>query len=336
MRSEEPLFSTEIESLVKKGKLPSSMGENLLQFYHSYIDAIQYNNFSREDVEPLLLSLLSFVMEQCIHPIRFEIFHKRITSPFNYYQFGLDFIRPLIDFKRSLVKNGEILDKIEDQLQKGENVIFLANHQIEPDPQVISLLLEKKHPKMAEEMIFVAGHRVVTDPLAVPFSLGRNLLCIYSKKHMQHPPEKKAEKVLHNQRTMKVMAELLTEGGKCIYVAPSGGRDRPNDTNEILPALFDPQSVDMFSLIAKRAKTPTHFYPLVLSTYQILPPPNTVEKEIGEKRLAAFAPVFLEFGEEVDLENMALEIENKHERREKRTAMLNEIVRNIYINLGSL
>ena len=76
-------------------------------------------------------------------------------------------------------------------------------------------------------MIIVAGHRVVSDPLAIPFSMGRNLLCIYSKKYFESDPAAKADKLQHNQRTMKKMLQLLSEGGKCIYVAPSGGRDRP-------------------------------------------------------------------------------------------------------------
>lgn len=290
--------------------------------------AASKNNISSKDLEPLFLTLLQLASEQIANPYKFELYHRKITSPFNYYQFGLDFIRPLIDQKRSSVKNPEILTTIEEQLKKGENVVFFANHQIEPDPQVISVLLEPAHAKLAEEMIFVAGHRVVQDPLAVPFSLGRNLLCIYSKKHMHHS-DKKAEKVLHNQRTMKVLSELLAEGGKCVYVAPSGGRDRPDEHGNILPAPFDPQSIEMFLLIAKRAKTPTHFYPLVLSTYQILPPPNTVEKDIGERRLAEFAPVFLQIANEINLEAHTTG-ENKHEQRQKRADALNDIVKTIY------
>ena len=42
------------------------------------------------------------------------------------------------------------------------------------------------------------------------------------------------------------MERLLAEGGKCIYVAPSGGRDRPNAQGEIQPNAFDPQSIELF------------------------------------------------------------------------------------------
>jgi glycerol-3-phosphate O-acyltransferase len=34
------------------------------------------------------------------------------------------------------------------------------------------------------QVIYVAGGRVVSDILAKPFSMGKNLLCVVSKKHM--------------------------------------------------------------------------------------------------------------------------------------------------------
>ena len=58
----------------------------------------------------------------------------------------------------------------------------------------LSVLLDDHYPGFAEKMIFVAGERVITDPVAIPFSLGRHLLCIYSKRYIDHPPEKKVEK----------------------------------------------------------------------------------------------------------------------------------------------
>ena len=52
--------------------------------------------------------------------------------------------------------------------------------------------------ELAEKVVFVAGHRVTTDPLAIPFSMGCNLLCIYSKKYIESPPELKAAKQQQN------------------------------------------------------------------------------------------------------------------------------------------
>jgi glycerol-3-phosphate O-acyltransferase len=72
---------------------------------------------------------------------------------------------------------------------------------------------------MGAQLINVAGHRVTTDPLAIPFSMGRNLFCIYSKKYMEDPPEQKPEKQKHNVRTLKTMADMLVSG------ALEGGRE---------------------------------------------------------------------------------------------------------------
>ena len=86
--------------------------------------------------------------------------------------------------------------------------------QTEADPQIFSLLLDEAHPGFASETIFVAGDRVTSPPrgtgpnaapaaprracperpptagappraadsIAMPFSMGRNLLCIFSKR----------------------------------------------------------------------------------------------------------------------------------------------------------
>ncbi len=88
---------------------------------------------------------------------------------------------------------------------------------------------------------------------------------------------------MHNQRTMKKMKELLEEGGRIIYVALSGGRDRPDEYGNVQVAEFDAQSLEMFRLMAKQSHKPCHFYPLALATFDILPPPPVVEKELGKQ-----------------------------------------------------
>jgi glycerol-3-phosphate O-acyltransferase len=235
----------------------------------------------------------------------------------------LDFIRPLVILKTSKVLHLQNVDKITQQLAKGENVILLANHQTELDPQAISLLLEKTDPKLAEEMIFVAGHRVINDPLAVPFSKGRNLLCIYSKKYIENIPDLKAERQQHNQRTMSRMGQLLAEGGKCIYVAPSGGRDRRDFHGVVQVAPFDAQSIELFSLVAQRAGKPTHFYPLALATYHLLPPPDSIKQKLGESRYTQATSIHLAFGSEVDMDNFpGAENLDKKQKREARAKFI--------------
>jgi glycerol-3-phosphate O-acyltransferase len=149
--------------------------------------------------------------------------------------------------------------------------------------------------------------------------MGRNLLCIYSKRYIDHPPEKKAEKQHHNKRAMELMRHLLEQGGKSIYVAPSGGRDRRNAQGVVEVAKFDPQSIEMFYLMAKKAKTPTYFYTMSLATYHLLPPPETIQIEVGEARLSQRGPIHLSVGAAIDMESFpGYDLPNKHERRQAR------------------
>jgi glycerol-3-phosphate O-acyltransferase len=324
-------FLKRIEEDIGRGKLTKAIGEILTAFYHTYEEAVAKNGHSIEEYEPILQKFLDLVIANEENPYVFEAYHERIRSPIDYYQFGIDLLRPLVIFEQSRVKGETNLEKIERQLENGENVIFLSNHQTEPDAQAISLLLEEKHSRLAEEMIFIAGQRVITDPLAIPFSMGRNLLCIYSKKYFEANPEDKQEKMLHNQRTMKKMTQLLAEGGRCMWVAPSGGRDRTDAFGHVQVAPFDPQSVEMFLLMAEQAGTPTHFYPLALFTYDLLPPPNSIQLELGEQRHTHCTPIYLSCGEEIDMHHLpGSDLADKKERRKARASYIHGLVEREY------
>lgn len=325
-----------LRQCVLKGKISEELAAVINNFYLSYDEAVEENGYSPDYIQPILNQFLDLVIEQLETPYQFELFHKRILTPFNYYRFGLEFFRPLVVFEKSTLHGIDNLNAIQVALAKKENVILLSNHQTEPDPQAISLMLEKSHPQLAEDMIFVAGHRVVTDPLAAPLSKGCNLLCIYSKRHMENPPEMKQEKLTHNQRTLKKIGQLLDEGGKCIYVAPSGGRDRPSPQGNIEVAPFDPQSIEMFSLIAQHASKPTHFHTLALATYDLLPPPSSVKKELGEHRHAHCTPIHLSFGKAIDMFNYpGSDDPDKKQRRQNRADYIWRLVADDYAKLFS-
>ncbi len=307
-----------------KHELPKKVQKILDEFSACYLKA--GGNQSNLD------SFLHLIKRQQAKPFAFEPYHQKLRSPIDYYQFGLDFIRPLIDLSHSAVGDLKVLAQIDGQLKKGENVILLANHQTETDPQAISILLETTpYAHLGELIIYVAGERVVTDPLAIPFSMGCDLLCIYSKRYIDHPPEMKTQKQLHNKNTMELMSRLLKEGGKIIYVAPSGGRDRRGKEGSVEIAPFDPASIEMFYLMAKKAKTPTHFYPLTLATYELLPPPETIQKELGEMRIAKRGPIHIEFLPEFDMENFIGSNESdKSQRRKLRAEAIWNLVKNCY------
>jgi glycerol-3-phosphate O-acyltransferase len=309
-------------------EVPSKYQQFLYDVAATYRSIIADAGLPPEKADQVLGEFLWAVGEHVLHPFEFEPYHRLITEPFDYYRFGLEFFRPLVDKAHSTLTGRDRLQRITAQLAGGENVIFLANHQSEADPQIISLLLEDEWPDLGKEMIFVAGERVIADPMTAPFSMGRNLLCIYSKRHIEHPPDRKAAKILHNRKTMERMAELLGEGGHAIYVAPSGGRDRPNADGVVEVAKFDAQNIEMFRLMAQRAGRPAHFYPMALATYDIMPPPEKVETELGEPRRLRRGPVHLAIGEELDFERFA--DADRDARRLAQAQAAWEAVRNAY------
>lgn len=320
-------FEQQLEAHSREGWMPERVKSNLYAFYRGYRNALKDN----PSIDDIWIELLKVIKSLHTTPFIFQPYHEKIRNPFDYFAFGNHFFRQLVDETTSAVHGHEQLEEIISHLKNGHNVIFFSNHQIEADPQAISILLNDKYPQLAEEIIAVAGERVITDPLAIPFSMGRNLLCIYSKRYIDHPPEKKTEKQHHNKRAMELMRLLLQQGGKCIWVAPSGGRDRRNANGMVEVAKFDPQSIEMFYLMAQKAKTPTYFYPMALSTYEVLPPPETVQIELGETRHSKRGPIHLAVGPVIDMERFpGYDLANKHERRAARAAHIWSLVCNDY------
>ncbi len=311
-----------------KGKIPNKYFTILNQFIGSYRLALG-DAFDSEI--PNLLLFLQLAAMQFKERYSFESYHKKVRHPIDYFRFAMDFIRPLVDLPHSKIFGLEHFEAAAKALQRKENVILLANHQTEPDPQLITILLEKTHPEISENIIYVAGERVTTDPLAIPFSMGCDLLCIYSKRYIDHPIAFKAQKQQHNKNTMEEMRRLLEEGGKIIFVAPSGGRDRKNKKGIVEVAPFDPSSIEMFYLMAKKSKTPTLFLPLALSTYDLFPPPVTIQKELGEVRTVSRTPVFISFSSPFDMEHFpGSTVKDRMKKRENRAREIWSIVDTMY------
>lgn len=249
----------------------------------------------------------------------------------------------------------ENLDAVCQHLADGDNVILFSNHQCEGDPAAFNvrggsgasqhqradrrrrshlpppqLILDEKYPGFASNLVFMAGDRVVMDPIAVPFSMGRNLLCIYSKRHIASVPELMDQKSKHNRRTLAEMGEKLAGGGQCLWLAPGGGRDRIDpDTGKVRPAAcclmrvlppppshppspsqvtvaqFDPAAIDMLGLVANKAGKAsgkkTFFFPLGMYTFDSMPPPTAIGGTGMEPRKVNFGGMRLNFGKPVDL-----------------------------------
>lgn len=305
-------FLDTLDKAFQEKKITKKVYAIMQGFYASFQTVFEKEGIDLLVHDSMFKTLLEEVQKVEKHPFSFQPFHKMVLSPIDYYTFGIEFLRPLVDPKKSYIQYEEIVHKILSQLARGENVILLANHQTEIDPQMISIALEKIAPKMASDMVFVAGDRVTRDPMAVPFSMGRNLLCFYSKRVVGSAEEDRLAKQQHNQRSLGELRRLLEKGGTCIWVAPSGRRDRPDNSGKIDVSPLDPDSIELFRIIANKAKKPTHFYPLALFTYYTLPPPPTIEAELGEWRNAGREGIRFAFGEEIDMDHFP-----GHEEKER-------------------
>ncbi|KGN60352.1 hypothetical protein Csa_001172 [Cucumis sativus] len=332
LRSEEELLSC-IRRETEAGKLPSNVAAGMEELYQNYRNAVFESGNPKAD--EIVLSNMTVALDRILldveDPFMFSPHHKAIREPFDYYTFGQNYVRPLIDFENSFVGNLSLFKDIEEKLHQGHNVVLISNHQTEADPAIISLLLEKTNPYIAENMIYVAGDRVIADPLCKPFSIGRNLICVYSKKHMLDIPELAETKRKANTRSLKEMALLLRGGSQLIWIAPSGGRDRPDpSTGEWYPAPFDASSVDNMRRLLQHSGAPGHLYPLALLCYDIMPPPSQVEIEIGEKRVISFNGTGLSVGPEISFDEIAASRDNPDEVREAYSKALYDSVAKQY------
>jgi glycerol-3-phosphate O-acyltransferase len=288
---------------------PGNFKSAMKTFFTTYMKSHVIARTPPEEYREMLNVTLTIFLDSLSQrdPYSFEPFHKAVRGPdFDYYSWGNRFFRPLVKYRSSRVDGLENVRKIKSFLASGENVVLMANHQTEADPQVLSILLEMEgYEDIAEKTIFLAGHKVTTDPLAIPFSMGRNLLTIFSKKYLDsfEDGEYQEAAAARNRQTVAEMQRLLTEGGNIFWVAPSGGRDRRDpQIGEFAPAKFDASSVGLFNIMAKRAEkagAKTHFFPLGMWTHRLVPPPDETVADVGEERRAERAAVGISFGEEI-------------------------------------
>ncbi|RZC27949.1 Glycerol-3-phosphate acyltransferase, chloroplastic isoform C [Glycine soja] len=336
-RNEQELLAG-IRKEVEAGSLPANVAAGMEEVYNNYKSAVIQSGDpkSKEIVLSNMIALLDRIFLDVTDPFVFQPHHKAKREPFDYYVFGQNYIRPLVDFKNSYVGNMPLFIEMEEKLKQGHNIILMSNHQTEADPAIIALLLETRLPYIAENMTYVAGDRVITDPLSKPFSIGRNLICVYSKKHMLDDPALVEMKRNANIRALKEMAMLLRSGSQIVWIAPSGGRDRPDPhTGEWAPAPFDTSSVDNMRRLVEHSGPPGHVYPLAILCHDIMPPPLKVEKEIGEKRIISFHGTGISVAPALSFSETTATSENPEKAKEVFTKALYDSVTEQYNVLKS-
>src|SRR5690606_29373369 len=124
-----------LHALVSRGELPAHVCGIIERFFDSYDEALREAGLDPADYDHLLHGFVDRVAERSAAPFVFEPYHRQVTEPFDYYTFGVEFLRPLVDKTRSTVTGLDVLARIDAQLRARENVVLLSNHQTEGDPQ---------------------------------------------------------------------------------------------------------------------------------------------------------------------------------------------------------
>ncbi len=322
-----PLENNFLYHMITQADLKEPFKTNFLEFIDCFLKICFTKGISSEHATQTVLSLYESVTAQLSSPYPFQSVHIPKEEDAALYELGLELARPLIHGEPELIHPHNLL-AVKELLDKGENVIFAANHQTELEPQILSIACDPLVKDLFKNTFFVAGERVTTDPIAAPFSRGRRLFCIYAKRYVSEDKEIEMKRRLHNLSAIKQMKEILNNGGACIYVALGGGRDRPDQNGDVQLTPFDPSSVGLFTLLSQTAKKPTHIFPLAISSFNILPPPLSIQKELGERRWTQGGDLRVAIGERFDFTPF-LAIEDKDR-------MLKEITEHLFSKLVQL
>jgi len=320
----ETQFKGVLQAAQSQGFISEQLRRIWEDFYDNYKATVLGSEIEGHDedfIAKVQVSIADRVFHQMEEPYEFPSHHKRVLEPFNYYEFGQRYVGSLVDFENSFVGNLKTWRQISDQLEAGHNVVMLANHQTEADPGVFAHMIKTSFPKMAEDVIYVAGDRVITDPLCKPFSMGRNLFCVYSNRHIDDIPEQKPAKIAMNRKTIMTMARQLNKGGLLLWIAPSGGRDRPRDDGMWLPNDFEPSSVGLMQKLLSKAKKEGHLYAMAMVSYRMMPPPVKIEETIGERRETNFVGVGISITPEIDVEEVLKEIQDDADQEIKQQVL---------------
>jgi glycerol-3-phosphate O-acyltransferase len=337
-------FTERAQRYAREGVVAPVTVATITGWFDSYTEAARRSVHVTADpveyTEHMFSTLLELARRHVANPLDFSPYHEKVRTPFDYYKFGLEFATVLVDTNNSKVSGQENIWKAREQVANGDNVVFLANHQSEGDPYAIDILFDWMvgvDRQFCENLVFMAGDRVREDPVVAPFSIGRNLLTVYSKKHINDVPDLRGKKLQHNRRTIAATSTLFNEGGRCVWFAPSGGRDRRSAiSGRVEISQFDADAVEMMRITAEKSSRPTHFYPMSLLTYDMLPPPASVGgAQLGEVRTCAYAPMNMHVAEEIDWSKaIPHHVGDKLERRRLRSEYVQGIIQDGYTLIG--
>ena len=127
-----------LEKAQEKYDVPEKYLAIMGGFFTSYMTEVYRSGNDVDYYEKTLTALFKKVLERAKDPHKFEPFHRAMREPFDYYALGNEFAKPIINRQTSALVGLEKIDQMRAQMAAGDNVVLLANHQSEADPQVRS------------------------------------------------------------------------------------------------------------------------------------------------------------------------------------------------------
>ncbi|KAF3333377.1 glycerol-3-phosphate acyltransferase [Carex littledalei] len=109
-----------IRRKVESGKLSPDFGHKLEELYYSYQNAILQsgNPNAHEVIRANMAVAFDRMLLDAEDPFILPPLHKAIREPFDYYKFGQNYIRPLVDFRNSYVGNIHLFQEMEQKLEQ--------------------------------------------------------------------------------------------------------------------------------------------------------------------------------------------------------------------------
>ncbi|MFA6501843.1 MAG: glycerol-3-phosphate acyltransferase, partial [Parachlamydiales bacterium] len=93
-------FIKRLQNLFEEKKISKKYFDNLSDFYFSYKNATK-ELISQDDLDSIFDTLIDLLFKEIASPFKFLPFHQKITHPFNYQKFSIDFLKPLVDLEKS-------------------------------------------------------------------------------------------------------------------------------------------------------------------------------------------------------------------------------------------
>lgn len=137
-----------IEDLVSSKVIPEKYPQIFREFLNSYQEVIIEHGEDPENYIGIFDTFIELVKEGFKKPFTFEPYHEKIRAPFDYYKFGIDFLRPLVDLPNSTVSGAINLEYMESFLKKKENVILLPTIKSKPILKPLVSSLRKCTPNL--------------------------------------------------------------------------------------------------------------------------------------------------------------------------------------------